>query len=123
MSTHVVNIEDDRSLRDILRVAFQVVEPRINLHQFGSADEALPYIEENAQDIDLFVLDIRLPGTMNGIEIAQKLHERNCKARVVLSSAFSSPDQEQLNSLNAEYVPKPWHIMERSEEHTSELQS
>jgi DNA-binding response OmpR family regulator len=112
MGMHVVNIEDDRPLRDILRVSFQVIDPYMNLHQFTSADEALPYIEQNAQNIDLFVLDIRLPGTMDGIQIARKIRQLGCLGRIVLTSAFSSPDVDFLNSLNVEYFPKPWHIMD-----------
>ena len=112
MPVHVVNIEDDRSLRDILRFAFQAVDPRINLHQFGNGDEALPYIEQHARDIDLFLVDMRLPGTMNGIQIAQKIREQNCAGRVILTSAFALPDLVLLKSLDLEYFPKPWHIME-----------
>jgi DNA-binding response OmpR family regulator len=112
MSTHIVNIEDDRPLRDILRVAFQVVEPNVKLHQFTSADEAFPYIDQYAQSIDLFVLDIRLPGSMDGLQIAQKLRERNYTGRIVVTSAFASPDQAFLTSLNIEYFPKPWRLMD-----------
>ena len=112
MGTHIVNIDDDRSLRDVLRVAFQAIDPRVNLHQFGSGDEALPYIEQHIQNIDLFVIDMRLPGTMTGVQIAQKIRERNCSGRIILSSAFALPDPAMLRSLNVEYFPKPWHIME-----------
>jgi len=112
MNLHVVNVEDDRSLRDILRVAFQAIEPRVDLHQFTSGDEAIPYIEQHARDIDLFVIDIRLPGTMNGMQIAQRIRERNCTGRLILTSAFSLPDQALLNALNIEYFPKPWHIID-----------
>jgi DNA-binding response OmpR family regulator len=112
MSIHVVNIEDDRPLRDILRVAFQVVDPYVKLQQFTSGDEALPYIEQNGQTIDLFVLDIRLPGTMSGIEVAQKIRELKYPGRIIVTSAYFSPDANLLSSLNVEYFPKPWHIMD-----------
>lgn len=112
MNLHVVNVEDDRSLRDILRVAFQAVEPRIDLYQFSSGDEAFPYIEQHVRDIDLFVIDMRLPGTMNGVQVAQRIRERNCTGRVILTTAFSFPDPVLLQTLNVEYFPKPWHILD-----------
>ena len=115
MSFHVVNVEDDKPLRGILSAAFRAVVPEINLHQFVTADEALPYIQENKQDIDLYVLDIRLPGQMNGVQLAQKIREIECNGYVVLTSAYTPPSRDVLAEIHGEYYPKPWHIMDLTE--------
>ena len=109
---HVVHIEDERPLRDILKIAFQATEPRINLFQFISGDEAMPYIQQHVHSIDLFVLDIRLPGTMSGLDIAHKIRALRCPGYVVLTSAYSPPDDTLLAALRCEYYPKPWHILD-----------
>src|SRR4051812_8235846 len=109
---HIVHIEDDRPLRDILKMSFTTVDSSINMQQFTNGDEALPYITQHKQTIDLFILDFRLPGSMNGLQIAHKLHELNCPGNIVLTSAFTINKSEIPQSLNIEFVPKPWHIIE-----------
>ncbi len=98
MPIHVVHIEDDRPLRDILRIALTATDSRINLHQFTTGGEALPYVEINRLAIDLFILDIRLPGSMNGLEIAKKIRELDCPGSIVLTSAYGTPNPELLES-------------------------
>ena len=112
MSIHVVHVEDDRPLKDILRSVFKATDPKINLHQFTTADEAVVYIQENISTIDLFVLDIRLPGELNGIQLAEKIRELKCSGHIILTSAYSRPKLDVLETLQCEYHPKPWHLME-----------
>ena len=112
MSIHIVHIEDDRMLRDILRISFQTADPEVQLKQYTTGDEAMPYIEQYGQTIDLFIVDMRLPGTLNGLQIAQKIRELGYPGHLVLTSAYSSPSPEWLMSLSAEYLPKPWHILD-----------
>ncbi len=112
MSMHVVHIEDDFTLQDILRISFKSVEEDVQLRQYTNADDALPYIQENAGVIDLFILDIRLPGSMNGLQIAQRIRELDCPGYIVLTSAYSAPNREWLTAVRGEYIPKPWHVIE-----------
>jgi DNA-binding response OmpR family regulator len=112
---HVVHVEDERPLRDILGIAFRAAEPGITLKQFNSGDDAWSYIEANSNNIDLFVLDIRLPGTMTGVEIAKKVRDLHCPGYIVLTSAYQAPDHDILKTLHSEYYPKPWHLFELTE--------
>lgn len=109
---HVVHLEDDAPLREILRAAFQAADPNINLHQFINSDDALAYIQENLEAIDLYVLDIRVPGALSGLELARELRKLEAPGVIVLSSAFAPPSRDVLNELQCEWFPKPWHIME-----------
>ncbi len=110
MSMHVVHIEDEKPLKEILRIALQSAEPGIKMQQFIRGEEALPYIETNAASIDLYIIDIRLPGTMDGIEIARRIRELNAPGYIVMTSAYSRPSTELLTSLRLEFYPKPWHL-------------
>jgi len=112
MAQHVVHVEDDKPLRQILELALRAVEPTIDLHQFVTAEEAIPYIDLHAQHIDLFVLDIRLPGTLTGLQLAQKIRDLTCPGYIVLTSAYNMPGADLLKALSAEYFSKPWHLME-----------
>jgi DNA-binding response OmpR family regulator len=106
----IVHVEDDKLLRDILKRAFQLSNVQIELEQFGSGDEALPYIEQCSAGVDLFILDICLPGSLNGMQVAQKLRDLQFPGHIVLTSAYGSPDPDWLVSLNLEYLPKPWYV-------------
>jgi hypothetical protein len=64
MPIHIVHVEDEKVLRNILAIAFRAAEPDIQLHQFVSADEALPYVETHGQTVDLFILDIPYGGNI-----------------------------------------------------------
>jgi DNA-binding response OmpR family regulator len=109
---HIVHIEEDRPLSDMLRMAFQTIEPNLILKQFTSAEIALPYVQQYRQTIDLFILDIRLPGSMDGLTFAQMLREENYPGHIVLTSSSSSLDHAILKAPNVEFVPKPWHIID-----------
>jgi pSer/pThr/pTyr-binding forkhead associated (FHA) protein len=109
---HVIQVEDDKHLREILEVTFREADANMNLHQFVSADDAVEYIEKNGHSVDLFLLDIRLPGVLNGLTLAAKIRELKCPGYIILSSAYTSPGLDVLKSLNAEYLPKPLHILE-----------
>lgn len=115
MSTHVVHLEDDGPLRDILKVALKAAEPTIDLHQFISGDEAVRYIEQHGQEIDLFVLDIRVPGSLNGMQVAQKIRDLKCPGTIVVTSAYRPPDRDLLDLLSCEWFPKPWHLMDATQ--------
>jgi two-component SAPR family response regulator len=108
----IVHIEDDRPLKEILKAALQTADPNILLRQFSSADEALSYIEQHCAAIDLYIIDIKLQGESSGIDLAKFIRRLNCPGSIVLTSAYSRPSRTALEELNAEYLPKPWHVME-----------
>ena len=110
MSIHIVHVEDDKPLKDILKSAFEAANPQVNLKQFLNGDGALPYIQANGHTVDLFILDMRLTGSMNGIQLAQKIRELALPGHIVITSAYLRPSRDLLNSLQCEYYPKPWHI-------------
>jgi DNA-binding response OmpR family regulator len=109
---HIVHIEEDRPLSDMLRMAFQTIEPNLILRQFTSADCALPYVQQHRQAIDLFILDIRLSGSMDGLAFAQMLREESYPGHIVLTSSHMSLNHTILNAPNVEFMPKPWHIID-----------
>lgn len=110
--TYVVHLEDDGPLREILKVAFEATDPDVNLKQFISSDEVVAHIQPNIKEIDLFVLDIRVPGSMDGLGVARKIRELGSDAPVILTSAYRSPERELIAKLSLEWMSKPWHIME-----------
>lgn len=107
---NILHLEDDGPLREILAAALKAVEPTCEIHQFVESDKAIQYALDHTQGIDLFILDIRVPGSMDGLEVARRVRAMNCSGAIVLTSAYRAPAPELIKELNCEWYPKPWHI-------------
>jgi DNA-binding response OmpR family regulator len=111
---HILHLEDDGPLREILAAALRAVEPNCELHQFIKSDDALAYVRQHPKAIDLFIIDIRVPGSMDGLQMAHRVRELSAPGAMVLTSAYRVPDQDVLKKLDCQWYPKPWHIIETS---------
>jgi DNA-binding response OmpR family regulator len=60
----ILHLEDDSPLREVLKFVLTTSEPDAQIHQFFSSDDALSFIQANKEVIDLFILDIRVPGDL-----------------------------------------------------------
>lgn len=109
---HILHLEDDGPLREVLKAVLMTADPTVNVHQFIASDDAVQYIQEHAQEIDLFILDVRVPGTMDGMGVAQKIRELGCRGAIVITSAYRRPNPALLSSLECKWMPKPWHILD-----------
>jgi two-component SAPR family response regulator len=109
---HIVHVEDEKPLKEILKVAMQAADPQINLRQFITADEAIIYMQQHLDTVDLVILDIRLPGTLDGVQAAELLRDMKYNAYIILTSAYSRPTFDVLDRLNTEFYAKPWHIID-----------
>ena len=102
MSKAIAVVEDDESIREMLRYYFQSVGYAVRAYESG---EALFAGEEGLGLPALYILDIMLPG-MDGLEILRRLREGRDTADVpVIMLTARSEDAD-------DYVVKPFGIME-----------
>ena len=109
---HIVHLEDTKPLRDILLATMMALRPGCKIKQFINSDETIKYIEENVDDIDIYLLDMRVPGSIDGLGVAEKVKELNGSGLIVMTSAYMSPGKDQLEKLNARWYQKPWQIQD-----------
>lgn len=109
---HIVHLEDESPMREILRVALMAAAPEVNLQQFISSDAAMEYAEKHMEEIDLFILDIRVPGKMNGLELGKSLRDLHSDAIIAITSAYRVPSKTEMDTYRLEWLAKPWHLME-----------
>lgn len=107
---HIVQLEDDPHLTKILRLALHNVQPDIRLTHFTNSDSLLAFADHTIDVVDTFVLDIRVPGGMDGLEVASRLRARFPDAAIVLTTAYAPPARAHLIQLGADYIQKPWQI-------------
>lgn len=110
MVSHIVHLEDDHHLFNIFRVALLAVSPALKIVQFTDAELLLRYVLQADSPIDLVILDIRVPGSLNGIQVAQQIRRVQYPVNIVITSAYSAPERRVLSELDAIFIPKPWNI-------------
>lgn len=109
---HILHLEDESPLRDVLRVALLSAQPDLQIAQFIDSGSAVEYLDQHIQDIDLHILDIRVPGELNGLEVAGYIRQKEPTVPIVVTSAYLKPEKELLQSLQLEWIAKPWHIVD-----------
>jgi DNA-binding LytR/AlgR family response regulator len=110
MTLHIVHLEDEPILREAIEIALKELEPDLQLKQFADSDAALQYIEQHVLAIDLFLLDIRVPGRRDGLQVAERIRELNSPGLIVFTSAYEPPSGAALATLRARYLRKPYSL-------------
>jgi DNA-binding NarL/FixJ family response regulator len=83
-------VDDHALVREGLRHVLESLEDRVTVLEARNATEAYALVEQHA-DIDLVLLDLRLPGA-DGYAVMQELHRRqNALPVVILSSSEDTP--------------------------------
>lgn len=112
MSRSIVVVEDDESIREMLRYYFQSVGYTVRPYESG---EAMFEGESSQTPPALFILDIMLPG-MDGLEILRRLREgRNTAEVPAIMLTARSAEMDRVAGLENgadDYVVKPFGIME-----------
>jgi CheY-like chemotaxis protein len=96
--------EDDIFVREMIAeflrdAGFDVVEA-------GNADEAMAVFESGAE-IDLLFRDVRMPGSMDGSALAERVKGTWPATHIVLTSGYSSALETQAKT-RERVLPKPY---------------
>ena len=112
MPKAIVVVEEDESIREMLRYYFQSVGYAVRSYESG---EALFQEEEGESLPALYILDIMLPG-MDGLEILRRLRSgRDTGDIPVIMLTARTAEMDRVSGLEAgadDYVVKPFGIME-----------
>jgi len=101
---HLVIVDDNASIRSSYRALFLNIGCAV--YEASSADEALNFLEGAASFVDLVLTDIEMPGSMNGIGLANVIGARWPEIAMIVSSGGYCPVAGELPT-GAVFVPKP----------------
>jgi CheY-like chemotaxis protein len=93
MSTLVLIVDDDFLVR--INAVFLLEEAGFDTLQAGSADEAVTLLEAR-KDIEVVFTDINMPGSMDGLALAQAIRRRWPPVELVLTSGYARVRDEDL---------------------------
>ena len=106
MSKAIAVVEDDESIREMLRYYFQSVGYAVRAYESG---EALFAGEEGLGLPALYILDIMLPG-IDGFEVCRRIREQSSSIGIIMLSA-KSQEMDKITGLMTgadDYVTKPF---------------
>jgi CheY-like chemotaxis protein len=97
--------EDDVFVRAM--IAEFLRDAGFDVFEAGSADEAMAVFEAGTE-IDLLFSDVRMPGSMDGSALAERVKGRWPSTHVVLTSGYSSALLETQAKTQVRILPKPY---------------
>ena len=100
----VLVVEDEWIVR--VEAAACLMEAGFDVVQAVDAAEALEIVQ-GRDDIDLLFTDINMPGSMNGVELARRVHRARPAMRLILTSGETKPSASEL-PIDGDFIPKPY---------------
>lgn len=93
----ILVLEDEHDVRDLALTILDGLGYRV----FGASDAnaAMQVLEEEADNIDLLLSDVVLPGGVNGPEFAAKAHQLYPKLKVIFMTGYTSDASLQSESI------------------------
>ncbi|HEX2555295.1 MAG TPA: response regulator [Microvirga sp.] len=98
-------VEDDRDLRDLAATLLE--ETTLRVVEAESAEQALHFLRDRADEVAFAFVDVRLPCLMDGVDLARTVSLKWPWIRVVVTSGDPAARIDQLPR-NATFMPKPW---------------
>ncbi len=102
----VIVVEDEMMVREL--VVGELQEQGYSVVEFANADTALAYLNQNSDDALLVLTDVQMPGTLNGLELAEIVARTWPALPVLVTSGGALVDPKALPG-KARFLPKPWH--------------
>ena len=98
-------VEDDPDLRDLAAALLE--ETDLDVVEVESADAALAYLQERGGEVAMMFADVRLPGEMDGVQLAKAACTLWPTIRIVLTSGDPGAVSGDLPD-GVTFMPKPW---------------
>jgi CheY-like chemotaxis protein len=98
-------VEDDRDVRDLAAALLE--ETPLDVVEVESAEAALDCLQERGGEVAMIFADIRLPGPMDGVQLAKAACTLWPTIRVVLTSGAVADELDDLPEC-VTFMLKPW---------------
>jgi two-component system, response regulator PdtaR len=101
----VLLVEDELLVR--MAAADDLQDAGFHVLEAANADVALAVLEICSNDVQVLFTDIDMPGSMNGLDLAESVQQRWPHISLLISSAYHKPHPGQIPD-EGRFVPKPY---------------
>jgi len=105
----ILIVEDDNDLRALIVLLFE--DSDLDIIECNSAESALATMLLRGRDVVMIFADVRLPGVMDGLDLAREAKVRWPHLTVALTSGNAGHRLQALPE-GVIYMPKPWQAEE-----------
>ena len=99
-------VEDDPDLRVLAAALLE--ESDLRVVECEDAEQAFAELCRHAEDVALIFADIRLPGLLDGVDLAQRVSVLWPHVTMVVTSGYPGERRARRCRDNVIYMPKPW---------------
>jgi CheY-like chemotaxis protein len=101
----VLLVEDEPLVR--MTAVDGLEEAGFHVLEAPNADIALGVLEAHADEVQVLFTDVHMPGSMDGMELAEQVHARWPHVRLLISSGYARPGMNEIPD-DGRFVPKPY---------------
>ena len=98
-------VEDDSDLRELAAALLEETDLRVI--ECEDAEQAMSALVREGDDVALVFADIRLPGLLDGVDLARRVKALWPHISMIVTSGYAARRPRSLPD-NVTYMPKPW---------------
>ncbi|GEO16582.1 response regulator [Microvirga aerophila] len=98
-------VEDEQYVRELAGALLE--ETELDVVEVETAEAALAYLKEQGGEVAMMFVDVRLPGEMDGVQLAKAACTLWPTMRIVLTSGDPDAASDDLPDC-VTFMPKPW---------------
>jgi DNA-binding NtrC family response regulator len=98
-------VEDDPDVRELAAALLEETDLRVVTCE--DAETALAVMVREGENVALVFSDVRLPGLLDGIDLARRVKALWPHVSIVVTSGYAARRPDKLPD-NVAYMPKPW---------------
>lgn len=103
----IIVVEDEELILDLMVDVLELYGYRVR--PFPEADSAWRFIQSCDYELRLLITDLKMPGSIDGVELVKRVHQVQPKLPVIVASGFHGGSDE-LSSEGVFWLPKPFNI-------------
>jgi len=101
----VLLVEDEPLVR--MTAADELDDAGFRVLEAKNADEALAVLEAHSDEVQVLFTDVNMPGSMDGMALAERVYQRWPHVLLLISSGYARPHPDEIPD-HGRFLPKPY---------------
>jgi two-component system, response regulator PdtaR len=101
----VLVVEDEPLVR--MTAVDELEEAGFHVLEAANADFTLAMLQAHSDEVQVLFIDVNMPSSMDGLALAEQVHQRWPHIRLLISSGYARPHSDEIPDCG-QFVPKPY---------------